>query len=582
MIWFLKDAARVEQERRAIAGLAESAPWLSGVAWRLDERLRLCVDADILIDEIVFPITLRYPEFYPHTPPSVWPRGNVGERWSEHQYGAGGELCLEYGPDNWVPELTGAGLLVSAHRLLVGEQGGGDAPRELVASRHQTTLGQDLRSSRFRFVVTSGLAAFVQTLPSGTLIPLTTRWVRQARSCMAVVGKARPATGPEWIDLDVPPDLGVAVEGVLVRLPAAANGPPIKSFAALCATLGKSGIDLEAWSADQEAPPELFVLAWEDHLEVWWRWESPKDSVVRFETVIVSDVGRARLSAGFQALADKAVAIVGCGSAGAKIAVSLARCGVGRFVLVDDDILLPQNLVRNELDWRDIGSHKADALAARLRLVNSRVVTEPRRVRLSAQEASGTAAAALHAIAHCDLIVDATANPSAFNILVSIVAAAEKPLVWLEVFGGGYGGLVARHRPGVDPTPQSMRAGILDWCSRRNRSWPTIADPYEAGDDEGVPLVADDAAVSVIAANAAQLAIDQLLRETPSRFPHAIYLVGLGRGWIFGQAFESFPIDIERPTMEQKNQGDAEDAQAGIAFVEALVRRLRDDSSRSP
>ena len=90
MIWFLKDAARVEQERRAIAGLAESAPWLSGVAWRLDERLRLCVDADILIDEIVFPITLRYPEFYPHTPPSVWPRGNVGERWSEHQYGAGG------------------------------------------------------------------------------------------------------------------------------------------------------------------------------------------------------------------------------------------------------------------------------------------------------------------------------------------------------------------------------------------------------------------------------------------------------------------------------------------------------------
>ena len=113
MIWFFKNTARVDHERRAIAALAENAPWLSDLVWRLDQSVRLCVDADVHVEEAVFPITLKYPEFYPHTPPSVSPRVDLGQRWSDHQYGPGGELCLEYGPDNWVAELTGADVLRS-------------------------------------------------------------------------------------------------------------------------------------------------------------------------------------------------------------------------------------------------------------------------------------------------------------------------------------------------------------------------------------------------------------------------------------------------------------------------------------
>ena len=40
---------------------------------------------------------------------------------------------------------------------------------------------------------------------------------------------------------------------------------------------------------------------------------------------------------------------------GSKLAASLARSGVRRFVLVEEDVLLPENLVRNDLDWRDVG-----------------------------------------------------------------------------------------------------------------------------------------------------------------------------------------------------------------------------------
>ena len=44
-----------------------------------------------------FQLDLRYPQLFPETPPSVIPRD--GRRISGHQYGRGGELCLEFRPD---------------------------------------------------------------------------------------------------------------------------------------------------------------------------------------------------------------------------------------------------------------------------------------------------------------------------------------------------------------------------------------------------------------------------------------------------------------------------------------------------
>ncbi len=35
--------------------------------------------------------------------------------------------------------------------------------------------------------------------------------------------------------------------------------------------------------------------------------------------------------------------------------MTLARSGVANLLLVDDDLFLPDNLVRHDLDWRDVG-----------------------------------------------------------------------------------------------------------------------------------------------------------------------------------------------------------------------------------
>src|SRR6202030_3652086 len=111
------------------------------------------------------------------------------------------------------------------------------------------------------------------------------------------------------------------------------------------------------------------------------------------------------------------VGIVGCSSLGSKIAASLARSGIGEFVLVDDDIVKPTNLVRHELDAASLGTHKADGLEARLTSIAAGVKVSARRVALGGQESSGSTASVLDELAACDLVVDATADPQAFNFV---------------------------------------------------------------------------------------------------------------------------------------------------------------------
>ena len=63
------------------------------------------------------------------------------------------------------------------------------------------------------------------------------------------------------------------------------------------------------------------------------------------------------------ALAEKKVAVVGLGSGGGFVALSLAMSGVGSFVLVDNDELESGNITRHVADLRYVGQNKAAAVA---------------------------------------------------------------------------------------------------------------------------------------------------------------------------------------------------------------------------
>ena len=78
-------------------------------------------------------------------------------------------------------------------------------------------------------------------------------------------------------------------------------------------------------------------------------------------------------------------------------------------------------------------------------------------------------------------------------------------MVWLEIFGGGVGGLVAWSRPGVDPSPQDMRIAYLQYCSENpDLTLSAASEDYTIEASDGEVLTASDADVAIIANHAAR------------------------------------------------------------------------------
>ena len=257
------------------------------------------------------------------------------------------------------------------------------------------------------------------------------------------------------------------------------------------------------------------------------------------------------------------------------MATSLARSGVCDFVLVDDDILKPGNLIRHDLDCNDLGGHKADALGARLRAVSPGVKVNVRRVILGGQESSATTASVLDELATCHILIDATADPQAFNLLASVARTAARPMIWAEVFAGGIGGFVARLRPNTEPTPHRARQQYLAWCEQEGVPWrATDGGMYDARGDAG-PMIADDADVSIIAAHATRMAIDYLIQPDHSGFPHPAYFIGLKKAWIFTEPLDVRPLDFLAEGPWQPAQDPAAATEA-VNYMLSLIEP-RDD-----
>jgi molybdopterin/thiamine biosynthesis adenylyltransferase len=569
--WYISDFGRWKAEREALDRLGIEAEWFVPVRWHIDDEVRLVLDADISAAGRTWPVFLRFPEFFPNTPPSVFPRGDKS-RWSSHQYGPGGELCLEYGPDNWIPDLTGVHVMESAHRLIEGENPASGEQGQ-VPSRHLDTPGQQFRLEYGRLLVTREAQEAFAVIPPETAVVGTMISAHHKEATVYVFRQMATSDGTTWTDKGVPPELAEEFfeqQVPIFRIEANAALPDqstLAAFRAACASFG--------FAADQRYA--LILHGSEAHLYLLW----DSDNSVLHIAAIPPQYGRQRLDTAHAVLRDKNVALVGCGSLGGKIGAMLARSGLGKILLVDDDLLLPDNFVRNELDWRDAGAHKAQALARRLQLVNPSIETTIWRTRIASQSSAASAEAILSMLGERDLIIDATANPDVLNIISVVATAKSKPVVWAEVFGGGIGGLIARFRPGLEPQPQYIRRAIENWFCEQDAPPVGVSRSYETG-GEGGPLIADDADVSAIAAHAARFAIDLLIRDT-SLFPNSVYAIGLAVGSVFTQPFDTRPIDVgPRPAEPTRQQLSEQETAAEVERIIELFKARADEVAAAP
>ena len=359
---------------------------------------------------------------------------------------------------------------------------------------------------------------------------------------MAYVIAAGPAENPEWRESTIPVRSDTPDAALLLRVDLLeALSVDVQTLDALTEIARGS----DSLASYVKATTRYTILADQHSASLFYSFFKDGEwTVLPFATIdLTSDCGP-RLDEQYTSLRAKKVGLLGCGSLGSKMGTSLARSGVGDFVLVDDDILKPGNLVRHDLDGSSLGEHKADALEMRLRAISPGVNVHVRRVILGGQESSGTTASVLDQLATCDILIDATADPQAFNLLASVARTTLRPMLWAEVFAGGVGGFVVRLRPDIEPPPHKARQQYLAWCEKEGVPWGTAeGERYAAHGDAG-PMIADDADVALIAAHATRMVTDCLIQPDHSEFPHPAYFIGLKRAWIFAEPLDVRPFDF--------------------------------------
>jgi molybdopterin/thiamine biosynthesis adenylyltransferase len=566
--WWITQIGRAQAERVAIADLESRSAWLEIVKWHLESGLRLAVDVVITHAADAFSLRLTYPAYFPEAPPSVIPTD--GRRLSSHQYGAGGELCLEFRADNWEPSISGAMLLESAHRLIAGER---ISDQQLpVPSAHLVSVGQQIRGKGFRFLVDTSTSRALGSLPELTShsVELAVRMLDD--TFLAAVKSIGTESENGWSSQMPMPD-SWSREAIAVRVSDQHDISALSSVAVVTELLNSIGLQGVSQSALAVGSTAHLLLANSSSAQLFMLHDhNEQRGLCSYHTIPLPDDGQLRMHENQLALGEKKVAVVGCGSVGSKIAASLARAGVDRFVLVDHDIFLPGNIGRNDLDWRAVGVHKADAVRVRLLEINANCNAIVRRAALGGQESAESTLSVMTELSTCDLIVDATADPQVFNYCAVVARKHTRPMVWAEVFGGGIGGIVARARPDIDPAPQAARRQIAAWCEAKGIPAPSsrivdysLTNPV----DTAAPLIADDGDVGVVAAHATRLITDTLTRTDNSIFPQSAYVIGLSRGWIFSAPFETWPVDYF-PEGVWSEPVDPDSPEHVIRFLEEL------------
>ncbi|MCO7054918.1 ThiF family adenylyltransferase [Pseudomonas juntendi] len=137
-------------------------------------------------------------------------------------------------------------------------------------------------------------------------------------------------------------------------------------------------------------------------------------------------------------LASKRIGLVGCGTIGGFLGEMLVKAGAGtgggELLLIDDDLVMPQNLGRHRLGFNYLFRPKAEALADELKIVLP-----------SAQVRGFNNDAKDVNLADLDLIIDATGEES-FGHWLAKASSCPTLHIWIEGAGVAVRSLI-KHRP---------------------------------------------------------------------------------------------------------------------------------------
>lgn len=338
--WWLTQWSRLGQERTTIEALAAAEPWFTLTRWTV-HKFRLAAEGVITAHGADYPVRLVYPDSFPDVPAWVEPQDETA-KWSHHQYGAGGVLCLELRPDNWRADATGAEVLQSAFNLLYKENPQGSGDSGIVPSAHNVGSVQAYAWRKPPALI--GLSCLRRLLKGQAVDLQALYWQAQSDIWPILLTDQQDRESGSAPMTD---DLGSnrTTLPVLVAQSEAPHPQP------------SSRVELlGAFNLEGSATPSYVVivaLAPDQAVLTIYVCLTPDTVQIRSLVLLPDEAGRR--SGRAAAAAQQQVAIIGLGSVGSSVAELLLRSGVRRLVLVDGDVMLPGNLERHTLDWRDVG-----------------------------------------------------------------------------------------------------------------------------------------------------------------------------------------------------------------------------------
>lgn len=177
-------------------------------------------------------------------------------------------------------------------------------------------------------------------------------------------------------------------------------------------------------------------------------------------------------------LQQKSVACFGLGAIGSTLALSLAREGVGSFVLCDPDTIRPGNVVRHALDLTAVGQIKPLAIETALSKVNPGIETDPQYQNLSDPSVIATY------LRDVDLVVAAIGDDLREELLCEVAFDRDDPpaMLLIRTLHAGAAFRVALIRPGVD----ACVACLAEYKDEGHPEWIVVPsddlpDVYDTG-----------------------------------------------------------------------------------------------------
>ncbi len=206
------------------------------------------------------------------------------------------------------------------------------------------------------------------------------------------------------------------------------------------------------------------------------------------------------------------VAVLGLGSGGGFVALSLAMAGIGGFVLVDPEDLEEENIVRHVADRRYLGWPKVEAVADMIanRNPDARVETHAADIRNVPE-----------ALAGVDIVVAGLDGEGAKFMLNEMVRPLGLPTVYAGVYERGEGGDVCIIHTDRGPC-------YACWALALREGVAQVA-PDSAGEVLDYGMIGPDGTLKAepglwldvvrIASIQAEFTLNELLRPTPAHRP---------------------------------------------------------------